>query len=87
MWVLLGLILISLAVGVILHRWSALAVPVVLIPLFYAGLRFGWWGNGVGDGWWFAGALITLATTMATAITVATARAVLGWLRTRQQIA
>lgn len=87
MWVLVGLILISLAIGGATRRWDALAIPVVLIPLYYVGLRLEWWGSGVGDGWQFAGALITLATTVATAITVATTRAVQRWLRTRRQIA
>ena len=87
MWVLIGLIILSLVVGVALHRWSALAVPVVLIPVFYLGLRFEWWGSGVGDGWELVGTLITLAATVATAIAIAATRTVQRWLCTRRQMA
>ena len=35
-------------------------LPLVGVPLFYAGLKSGWWGAGVGDGWEYVAALFTL---------------------------
>jgi len=73
-YVLIGLIGFSLIVGGVLKRWIALAVPAVLIPLYYIGLRLGWWGFGVGDGWWMVGAVITLGATAGVGVTIAVAR-------------
>jgi hypothetical protein len=39
-----------------------LVVPAVVIPVFYIGLRYDWWGWGVGDGWQYVAAAITILT-------------------------
>ena len=43
------------------RRWWAAVFPLVAVPLFYAGLRNRWWGDGVGDGWQYAAAAVTVA--------------------------
>jgi hypothetical protein len=65
-WVLLAAVIVSIMSGLLIGRWIALIVPAVLIPLFYTGLRLGWWGYGVGDGWQYVGAVITIVTVAAT---------------------
>ena len=65
-WVLLAAVIVSIMSGLLIGRWIALIVPVVLIPLFYTGLRLGWWGYGVGEGWQYVGAVITIVTVAAT---------------------
>ena len=42
-------------------RASFLMVPLIVWPVFYVGLLRGWWGYGVGDGWYFVALLVTLA--------------------------
>lgn len=64
-------LLVSLASGFMTGRWVALIVPLVLVPLFYAGLRYGWWGYGVSDGWQFVGAIVTAIAMAATAAMIA----------------
>jgi hypothetical protein len=65
-WILLGTVIGSVVSGLLIARWVALVIPAVLIPLFYIGLRYGWWGYGVGDGWQYVGAAITIVTIAAT---------------------
>jgi hypothetical protein len=53
---------LSLLAALVVRRWWALIVPLVTAPLYYAGLRYGWWGDGVGDGWpWVVGLITALA--------------------------
>ena len=61
-WVLLAAVIGSIVSGLLIGRWVALVVPAVLLPLFYLGPRYGWWGDGVGDGWQYVGAVITVVT-------------------------
>jgi hypothetical protein len=51
----------SLVAGAVTRRWLAVVVAVALWPLYYAGLLLGIWGSGLGDGWEYAAALLTVA--------------------------
>jgi hypothetical protein len=62
-------------VGAIARRWLALLLPIVGWPLFYFGLNRGWWGDGTGDGWQLAAAMLTVAGVGSTAVVIAIARA------------
>jgi hypothetical protein len=66
---------LSLAAALVVRRWWALILPRVAVPLYYAGLRYGWWGDGVGDGGWvqLAG-LLTLAAMAGCAAVIALVR-------------
>jgi hypothetical protein len=67
------LVAILVASGVIafgVGRWWTLFVPITAVGLFYAGLNAGWWGNGVGDGWQFAMALVVGAGLLAAIVGV-----------------
>jgi hypothetical protein len=78
MWgwvVLLTLVIGSIASGLLIGRWVALVIPAVVIPLFYIGLRYGWWGYGVGDGWQYIAVAVTIVVMAATG-TVVLSRAV-----------
>ncbi|MBB5789041.1 hypothetical protein [Jiangella mangrovi] len=66
---------LSLAAALVARRWWALIVPLVAVPLYYAGLRYGWWGGGVGDGGWVQLALLlTLAAVAGCAAVIALLR-------------
>ena len=55
------LLLAILAVSAALIRqWWTLVLPLAAVPIFYAGLRNGWWGDGVGDGWQYAAVMVTV---------------------------
>jgi hypothetical protein len=76
-WIALVILVIgSIASGLLLGRWVALVIPAVVIPLFYIGLRYGWWGYGVGDSWRYVGAAITILTIVATGGAVVLSRSV-----------
>lgn len=45
-------------VGFVIGRWWAVVVPLGGLTLFYVGLNKGWWGNGVGDAWQLAMAIL-----------------------------
>lgn len=62
--------------GALVRGWRALALPLVGWPLFYLGLREGWWGNGLGDSWQYPAAALTTAGVVTTALAVAAARTV-----------
>lgn len=60
--------LISLAAaGFVVGRLWALFLPIVVVPILYLGADQGWWGNGLGDGWYFAMAFVLLVALVATA--------------------
>ncbi len=63
------LAVLALASAVI-RRWRAIGIPLVAIPLFYAGLVNGWWGDGVGDGWPYAAAAVTALGVVAAVVGV-----------------
>ncbi|WP_116948839.1 hypothetical protein [Jiangella endophytica] len=66
---------LSLLAALALRRWWALAVPVVAVPLYYAGLRFGWWGDGVGeDSWVLLAVFLTLVAVTGCAVVIAAVR-------------
>jgi hypothetical protein len=46
--------------GAFIHQWWAVILPLIAIPVFYAGVRYGWWGEGVGDGWEYGAAIVTV---------------------------
>lgn len=71
---LVSAIIVSVVGGLLLRRWEAVLVPVLLVPLYYVGLKSDWWGDGVGDGWQFAATAVTLGTMFVTAIAVVVAR-------------
>jgi hypothetical protein len=70
---LLGVLFVFAA---LIHQWWVMAVPLAVIPLFYAGLVKGWWGAGVGDGWQFVAAAATLLALLAATLGVAAGRLV-----------
>jgi hypothetical protein len=45
-------------------------VPLAAVPLFYAGLTNGWWGDGVGDGWHYAEVMVTAVGLLGSALGV-----------------
>jgi hypothetical protein len=69
------LLLAVLAVSAaLIRRWWALAVPLAAVPLFYAGLRNGWWGDGVGEGWQYAAVMVTAVGLLGSALGVVVGR-------------
>jgi hypothetical protein len=60
--------------------WLVL-LPLVAIPLFHAGLRLGWWGAGVGDGWQYAAALVTLVSFLGSILGLAIGRLLIHSIR------
>jgi hypothetical protein len=40
-----------LVLALVIGRSWLLAVPLIAWPAYMFGLRLGWWGSGVGDGW------------------------------------
>ena len=54
-WPLLVLVVLS---GVLIARSWALAIPFVVWPIFFLGVREEWWGSGLGDGWQFGFLLV-----------------------------
>jgi hypothetical protein len=70
------LLAVFAVLAAIIHRWWALTLPLLAIPLFYAGLVYGWWGNGVGDGWQLAAVMVTVVGLLGAAVGVALGRLV-----------
>lgn len=71
------ILLAGLAIGgAIVRRWWFALAPLVVWPVFYAGLREGWWLYGVGDGWQYAAVAVTVSSVVTTAAGVAVGRAV-----------
>jgi ascorbate-specific PTS system EIIC-type component UlaA len=60
--------------AVLIHQWWVIALPLTLIPLFYAGLASGWWGAGVGDGWQLVAVAATVLALLAATLGVAAGR-------------
>ena len=75
MAVLLVAMAVSLLVAAATGRWAAVAVPAILVPLYYVGLKSDWWGAGVGDAWEVAAILVTTGTMVVAAAVVAVRRA------------
>jgi hypothetical protein len=71
--VVIGLLVAFPLVGVLVRRWVAVALPLIGWSLFYLGLNQGWWGDGTGDGWEYAAALLTAVGVLTTALGVALA--------------
>jgi len=59
--------MLSFVVG----RWWTVLVPAVALGVLYSGLKGGWWGHGVGDGWPVAMALVLGAGLFAAVVGVA----------------
>lgn len=59
------------AYGAAVGRWWAALLPLVGWPLFVLGRYAEWWGSGVGDGWEYGLALLTVGGVVATLIGVA----------------
>jgi len=70
--VLLAVLAVSAA---LIRRWWALVVPLAAVPFLYAGLRNGWWGDGVGEGWQYAAVMVTAMGLLASALGVVVGRA------------
>lgn len=68
---------LSLLAALVVRRWWALIVPLVAVPLYYVGLRHGWWGHGVGDG----GTAVVLLTAFLTLVAVGGCAAAIGAFR------
>jgi len=69
-----ALLIVFLAVGVLTRRWSAIALPLLAWPIYFAGLDRGWWFYGTGDGWHLGAVLITATSVASTALGVLLAR-------------
>jgi hypothetical protein len=68
-----GVIVLLIAfplVGLLVRRWATVVLPLIAWPVFYAGLDQGWWGDGTGDGWQYAAALLTVIGVASTALAV-----------------
>jgi hypothetical protein len=55
------------AAGFAIARGWALLLPAAVVPVLYFGADQGWWGNGLGDGWYFAMILVLAVTIAVTA--------------------
>jgi hypothetical protein len=55
-------------VGLLVGRWWALIVPLLVVPLQFLGTAQGWWGYGLGDA---AGPAMILGLAFALMITAA----------------
>jgi hypothetical protein len=75
------LLTLVVVVAAFIRRWWAVVLPLGAIPLFYAGLRAGWWGDGVGDGWQYAALIVTSVGLLGSALGVAGGRALVRILR------
>ncbi len=56
--------------GVLIGRWSALLIPLVVWPTYFFGVAHEWWGYGLGDGWQFGFLLVVGISLVAVAIGV-----------------
>lgn len=70
-----------LAIGALARSWAALSV-VLAVPMYFAGLEWGWWGYGTGDMWELAALMIFLAALVPMAAGVALGRM---WQRRRPE--
>jgi hypothetical protein len=68
---LLALLAVS---GALIRRWWIVVLPLAAVPLFYAGLRNGWWGEDVGDGWQYAVVMVTAVGLFGSALGVVVGR-------------
>jgi hypothetical protein len=69
------LLLALLAViAAFIRQWWTVALPLAVVPLFYAGLRNGWWGDGVGDGWQYAAVMVMVVALLGSLLGVAVGR-------------
>ena len=75
------LLTLLVVVAAFIRRWWAVVLPLAAIPLFYAGLRKGWWGDGVGEGWQYAAVMVTVVGLLGSALGVAVGRFVVRFLR------
>jgi ascorbate-specific PTS system EIIC-type component UlaA len=69
------LLTLVVVVAAFIRRWWAVVLPLGVIPLFYAGLKAGWWGDGVGEGWQYAAVMVTIIGLLGSALGVAVGRA------------
>jgi hypothetical protein len=58
----LGCIGIGFAIG----RWGVIVPASAVWPLYLLGLKEGWWGSGVGEGWQYSLAFGVLLVAIAT---------------------
>ena len=68
--------LASAALGAAVGRWYVVLLPPVAWLVYFTGLRAGWWGSGVGDGWQLALVMMAGLSGAAAAVGVAIAKAV-----------
>ena len=50
-----------LVLALVIGRPWLLVVPLIAWPAYMCGLKLGWWGYGVGDGWQYSLVVGTLA--------------------------
>ena len=77
---LVALAIAGFVIGALVRRWSAL-LAVLVVPLYVAGRRLGWWGDGVGDLWQLGALIMTLVAFASIAAGVATGRFLLARVR------
>lgn len=61
--------------GFLTTRWWAVAAALSVIPVYYLGLDYGWWGAGTGDSWEYAMIFMTALGAAVTVAAVAAGRA------------
>ena len=73
--VVVPLLLVLLAViAALIRQWWVVVLPLLAVPLFFAGLRNGWWGDGVGDGWQYVAVSVTIFGLLGSVLGVAVGR-------------
>jgi hypothetical protein len=76
-WIV-GLVLFA-TIGFLTNSWWALLVPLVVWPLYFAGLHAEWWGSGdIPDGW-ESGLVLALVTGPPASAFGVLARRLSGW--------
>lgn len=63
------LVAVGLSAAVV-GRWWTLLIPLAVWPTYFLGLTEGWWLYGVGDGWEYGAAAITVLSVGSVAIAV-----------------
>lgn len=61
--------------GLVTRRWWAVAVAVSVIPVYYLGLDYGWWGSGLGEFWEYPMIVMTAFCAVVTSVAVTVGRA------------
>lgn len=72
---LIVLIAVGAVLGLLVGRFWAVAMTAAGVVAYYVGLHSGWWGNGTGDAWEYAMAIVLVAASAIVAAAVFAGRA------------